>query len=61
MQQGQRDAPSSVLSEILPLRLLTKVGCPAGQITLPTCCSFCLLAHIASNVHVCSLSTKGFG
>lgn len=30
MQQGQRDAPSSVLSEILPLRLLTKVGCRLG-------------------------------
>ena len=30
MQQGQRDAPSSVLSEILPLRLLTKVECWLG-------------------------------
>ena len=30
MQQGQRDAPSSVLSEILPLRMLTKVGCRLG-------------------------------
>ena len=63
MQQGQRDAPSSVLSEILPLRMLTKVECwlglplPAFLLAqLPSVCS-----PLTATYLVCCLSNQRFG